>query len=152
MDNTNKNYKQIIKEIAPCGIDCSRCVSYIDGDIAKLCQSLLDHLSGFEKMAGMMKNFEPLFNNYENFIALLTHFSKASCPGCRNGAIGNTMCAAKDCHKTEQVDFCFQCPHYPCTKNHFNDKLHHKWLANNNAMKENGVEAFYTKQKSLPRY
>lgn len=152
MNNTTKDYQQIIKELAPCGLDCSRCVSYANGEIAALSASLLEKLSGFEKMAAVMKNFEPLFNNYEDFTALLVHFSKASCQGCRNGAVCNNMCAAKECHKTEHVNFCFECPHYPCDKNHFNDQLKQKWLSNNDSMKKDGVEAFYIQQKSQSRY
>ncbi|GEM_PF-5382661 len=35
------DYQAILKELAPCGLDCSRCASYNQGEIKKLITRLL---------------------------------------------------------------------------------------------------------------
>ncbi len=146
------SYEKAVKELAPCGIDCSRCVAYEDGDIIKLSKDLKERLVNFEKMAKRMETFIPVFKDYEGFINVLAHFSEGECQGCRNGEVLNMACAAKDCHKIEKVDFCFQCRNYPCSNNRHNEDLYNKWKNNNDQMRDNGVETFYNGQKKKTRY
>ncbi|WP_432409567.1 DUF3795 domain-containing protein [Wukongibacter sp. M2B1] len=146
------SYEMAVKELAPCGIDCSRCVAYENGDIVNLSKELKEKLINFEKFAKKMEKLVPAFKDYEGFINILDHFSKGKCHGCRNGDALNTACATKDCHKIEKVDFCFQCGNYPCSNNSYNDDLYDKWKSNNDKMKNNGVEVFYDSQKKRTRY
>lgn len=146
------SYERAVKELAPCGIDCSRCVAYKEGEVVKLSYQLIEKLINFERMAKKMESFVPAFKDYDSFLNVLEHFSKGQCAGCRYGEAMNPACAAKDCHKDEQVDFCFQCNQYPCTNNNFNEDIYNKWKGNNDLMKEEGIEAFYIKQKEKTRY
>jgi len=146
------SYEKAVKDLAPCGIDCSRCVAYEDGDVVKLSKELMEKLTNYEKMAKRMEDFVPVFKNYDGFLSVLEHFSNGKCPGCRNGEALNMACAARTCHKEQKVDFCFQCESYPCAKNKYNEMLHKKWTSNNDTMKTRGVEAFYDEQKKKPRY
>lgn len=146
------SYEQAVKELAPCGIDCSRCVSYKQGEIVRLSMELTERLVNFENLAAKMKGAVPAFANYQQFVDVLEYLTKGNCPGCRYGDALNCACAAKDCHKTEKVDFCFQCPHYPCTKNSYNEALQIKWKHNNDLMKDKGIEHFYVEQKQKTRY
>lgn len=146
------SYEKAVKELAPCGIDCSRCVAYEDGDIVKLSKDLKERLANFEKMAKRMEKFVPVFKDYEGFVSILNHFSEGKCQGCRNGEALNMACAAKDCHKVEKVDFCFQCGSYPCSNNKYNEDLYNKWKNNNDQMRNKGIEVFYKEQMTKPRY
>lgn len=145
------SYEQAVKELSPCGLDCSRCVSYKEGKIVKLSQELIKQLTGFERMANLFKNAVPVFQNYTHFLEILKQLSTGSCPGCRYGDSA-CNCKAKDCHKDQKVDFCFQCSQYPCTQENVNEKLYGIWKSNNNFMKDKGVEDFYIGQKQKPRY
>ena len=62
------------------------------------------------------------------------------------------FCAARTCFAEKGVDFCFQCDEYPCSRNSYPDLLARKWRANNERMKEVGVEAFYEESLQHPRY
>ncbi|MCL6559782.1 MAG: DUF3795 domain-containing protein [Firmicutes bacterium] len=41
----------ILKGLAPCGLDCSRCARYKDGEVRGLATELIERLEGFEKVA-----------------------------------------------------------------------------------------------------
>lgn len=144
--------EQVIKEFAPCGIDCSRCASFKDGEIVSHSKALQNALTQFENMAERTKGFVPVMNHYIEFAAVLDHFTKGSCLGCRVSDSPNAMCAAKTCHKEKGVAFCFQCDSFPCERNTYNPELREKWLNNNNAMKTDGLIEYYKGCKSKPRY
>lgn len=144
--------KEIIKRLAPCGIDCGRCVYYGEGDIKKLSVELLDKLGSYDKVAEKVADFNPLFKEYPAFKGILEFFSQGSCLGCREGQCVFPSCEAKNCHKEKAVDFCFQCNEYPCNRNGYDDRLKKKWLDNNDRMKAVGVEQFYKEQLAKPRY
>lgn len=146
------SYEKAVKEFAPCGIECARCVAFKDGEVVKLSSALKEHLINFENMASIYKDSVPVFKDYNVFTEILDYFSKGNCPGCRYGDACNTSCTARTCHKEKNVDFCYQCDEYPCSKNNYNENLYNKWKSNNDMMKEIGVEAFYNERKSKPRY
>lgn len=146
------SYEKALKELAPCGIDCSRCVSYEQGDVVRLSKELNEKLTNFEHMAKRIEDFAPIFKDYDKFLSILQHFSQGKCPGCRYGETPNMSCITKNCHKEKEVDFCFQCQEYPCTKNNYNENLYSKWKNNNDMMKKYGVEVFYNDQKKKSRY
>jgi len=146
------SYEQAVKELAPCGVDCSRCVSYDKGEIVTLSVALKESLVNFEHMAQKMKNFVPVLNDYEQFMSVLEHFANGHCPGCRPSDNPECKCNISSCHKTQNVNFCFECSEYPCSPKTYNESLTKKWEQNNNLMKTIGVDAFYNEQKQKPRY
>lgn len=146
------DYEKAVKDLAPCGIDCSRCVAYRDGEIVNLSKALKEKLVNFETMAKKMESFAPIFKDYASFLSILDHFTKGNCVGCRNEDTFNMSCSAKSCHKDEGVEFCFQCDKYPCAENNYNDELHKKWRNNNDLMKEIGVVDFLIQSKDKSRY
>ncbi|HNX60368.1 MAG TPA: DUF3795 domain-containing protein [Spirochaetota bacterium] len=146
------DYKDIVSELAPCGIDCSRCVFSAHGSIRKNAGELLESLSGFEKMAKFFAAENPALAGYDSFMAVLEFLRSGECQGCRTGAGCYDGCEARNCAKTGKVDFCFECDSFPCDRNKFNPQLAEKWKTNNLAMKKSGVESFYTEQKKKPRY
>lgn len=146
------NYKQAVKELAPCGNDCSRCASYENSKIVLLSKELNENLENFENMVGKIKDFMPIFNYYEQFLSILKHFSKGSCPGCRFSNKPEGQCNINTCHKKEKVNFCFECKKYPCNPTTYNEAVSKLWQQNNDAMKNNGVDKFYIEQKGKTRY
>ncbi|NMM62546.1 DUF3795 domain-containing protein [Clostridium sp. P21] len=146
------NYEQAVKDLAPCGNDCSRCASYENSKIVKLSKELNESLENFENMAKKTKDFMPIFNHYEEFLAILRHFSKGSCPGCRFSDKPTCQCSINTCHKKEKVNFCFECSKYPCNPTTYNESLSRVWKENNDNMKNKGVDTFYAAQKEKPRY
>lgn len=146
------NMETIVQELGPCGLDCSRCVQYQSGKVQKLSKELSLALGNFARRAEKMSAFAPVFKEYAAFEKILEFFTEASCRGCRQGDSKYPQCAAKDCIRTKQVDFCFQCAEFPCKRNSYPEELEKRWLANNQYMKDSGIEAFYHEQKKKPRY
>jgi len=146
------NYEQALNDLAPCGKDCSRCAYYEKGKIVLLSKELNENLINFESMAEKAKDFMPIFNYYEQFSAILKHLSNGNCPGCRFSDKPTCQCSINVCHKTENVDFCFECPKYPCTPTTYNEAITKAWKENNDTMKKIGVDNFYIAQKEKPRY
>lgn len=145
-------YGAILQELAPCGIDCSRCAACEKGEIKRLSVMLDNSLASFEKVAEKMARFVPALAGYPQFKEVLEFFARAGCPGCRAGGGQNPHCAARNCFREKGVDFCFQCGEFPCSKNDYDHQLAEKWLQSNNRMKEAGVEKFYLEQRARPRY
>lgn len=145
-------YNEVVQKLAVCGLDCSRCADYQDGEIKKLSAKLLNLLGGYNRLAKLKSTINPAFKEYSKFKELLEAFANVSCGGCRSENIKCPIdCYAQTCHKDKEVDFCFQCDEFPCDKQ-FEGKLRERWIANNQRMKEIGVVNFYIEQSKLPRY
>lgn len=145
-------YNQVVQKIAACGLDCSRCADYEDGEVKSLSARLGELLNGYERLVKIKSKTNPAFEGYPQFKEILNIFAQAACSGCRSDNIKCPItCYAKTCHKEKKVDFCFQCNEYPCDRQ-FEGKLRERWIEKNNRMKEIGVENFYIEQSKLPRY
>ncbi|GBF32955.1 hypothetical protein DCCM_2052 [Desulfocucumis palustris] len=146
-------YNEVLKHLAPCGLDCGRCADYENGEIKQLSAKLLQAMgNNYGRVAKMKSGENIVFNNYRHFEEILTSFSLASCSGCRGEKnLCPIECAAKTCHKEKGVDFCFQCSEYPCQKQ-FSGRLRERWININNRMKEIGAVEYYFEQVQLPRY
>lgn len=148
----NIDKEAILIDLAPCGIDCSRCAVYKGGVIQESSILLKEALTNFEKKAEAFSGMVPAFRNYKDFTKILDFFTNASCRGCRNGDSKNPSCSIKTCFREKGVDFCFECEDFPCNRNNFNDELYKKWIRINNTMKDIGVETYYKDSKYKPRY
>jgi len=145
-------YPDIIKLLAPCGLNCGKCQAFREGDIRKNALELKRLLGSFDTYAERFSAFLPVFRNYPAFRELLNHFSEANCKGCRQGDCKYPNCGVPACYKDQGVDFCFQCQEFPCDKTNFDPNLKQRWISMNTRMKEVGVEAFFEETKDLPRY
>lgn len=145
-------YQQILGRLAPCGIDCQRCVMCADGVIQRSATELSAALEGFEKMAPRMAAHAPALTGYRRFADVLDLFAGAGCTGCRAGGSNLPFCAARRCFKEQGVDFCFQCDEYPCTRNDYPESFEERWRAGNDRMREVGVEEYYRETLRKPRY
>jgi hypothetical protein len=145
-------YGEIKKNLAPCGLNCAKCMAYAEGDIKRHAAELRRLLGGFDTYAERFSKFAPVFSGYAAFKELLAHFAGGSCRGCRSGDCLFPNCGVGPCSRAKGVDFCFQCGEFPCEKSNFDPNLKERWIKMNTRMKEIGVEAYYEETKELPRY
>lgn len=145
-------YKDILHEIAPCGLYCSKCFANSEGEIRSTSIILQSLLGSFDIYAERFSSFLPVFKNYSHFKTLLTYLTEENCLGCRKGSCLYPDCGVRDCYKAKNIDYCFQCDEFPCQKTNFDTHLEQRWKQINIRMKEIGIEAYYQETKDLPRY
>jgi len=145
-------YDEILEILAPCGLNCRKCLAYHEGEIKLFSTKLKELLGSFDKYAVRFSKFLPVFKNYDSFKELLAFLIQGDCQGCRNGTCKYPNCGVFSCYKHKGVDFCFQCDEFPCEKTNFDADLKQRWLKMNNRMKEVGIESFFEEAKDLPRY
>lgn len=145
----------IKNKLAPCGLDCSKCYAFIDGDIKNLSNRLKISLGDFdiyaERFAELING--DIFKKYPDFKELLNYFASADCNGCRNEKCKIFKdCKVRDCFEKKGVDFCFQCSEFPCNNTGFDEHLQKRSIDINIRMREIGVEKYYDEIKDKPRY
>ena len=145
-------YEEILGRLAPCGLDCQRCVMCADGVVQRSASELSAALEGFDSMAARMADHVPALGGYQQFKQVLDVFCDASCTGCRGGGSSLSFCAARSCFKQQGVDFCFQCGDYPCGRNDYPESFESQWRTVNDRMREVGVEEYYRESLQSPRY
>jgi hypothetical protein len=145
-------YEEILDRLAPCGLDCSRCVMRVGGVIQETAEELVEALEGFENMAARVAERVPALAGYKQFHEVLHLMAGASCVGCRAGGSTFPFCAARTCFRGQEVDYCFQCAEYPCGRNQFPENFEQRWRQINERMREVGVEQYYQESLLKPRY
>ncbi|MDR2892662.1 MAG: DUF3795 domain-containing protein [Deltaproteobacteria bacterium] len=149
--------EETLSRLSPCGLFCGKCFAFKGGDISELSAKLSAALGNFEPYAARFVTVldEPLFADYPAFKALLDYFAQAKCGGCRKEgkcALLKT-CKVVNCVRDKQVDFCFQCPNFPCNDTGFDENLNKRSIENNRKIQEMGVEAYYEEMnKKKSRY
>jgi hypothetical protein len=145
-------YEDILRELAPCGLSCRKCMAYREGDIRRTSEELQRLLGSFDRYAERFSGFLPVFGNYPAFKELLAHFTQADCAGCRSGQCKYPNCTVMKCHHEKGVDFCGQCDEFPCDKTTFDPDLKRRWIEMGTRIREIGVEGYCEQTKDLPRY
>ncbi len=147
------DYATILLRLAPCGLDCSRCLYFGTGNTKRFAAGLRQELEGFEKVAPMLaRGAAPVLAGYDTFKSILDHLAGGECIGCRDGAVCFESCIARSCCKEKSVDFCFQCTEFPCEKNHYPESMERRWRTFGARMREVGVERFCEESLRRPRY
>jgi hypothetical protein len=146
--------EKLLQELAPCGLDCGRCVRYRQGSVAKAARELAGGLEGFGAVAASRYAVRyPELAGFPQFEAVLGFLAAADCPGCRNDASKCwPECTAKNCHREKGVDFCADCDAFPCERNQFPEMFKSRWLTVNRRIQEIGAGAYYLEQLKKPRY
>jgi len=147
--------QQIKDSIAPCGLSCETCFAHVDGDIRRYSLKLKEKLGNFDLYA---KRFEtlldnPIFAKYPDFKDMLNYFASENCKGCRNEQCKLfKSCGVRGCQQEKQIDYCYQCDEFPCKKTNFDESLYKSWVLINEKIKKTGIEQYYEKIKTRPRY
>ena len=82
---------------------------------------------------------------------------EAGCGGCRNGEHNGCSirgCFLLECVKEHEVDFCGECPEFPCDKVHsiFEEEVYLQWLEGGKRIREAGAEQFWEERRHVPHY
>jgi len=145
-------YDDIVKVLAPCGLNCGKCMAYSEGEIKKHSMQLKELLGSFDDYARRFSGFWPVFEKYPQFKDVLEYFTRGSCRGCRSGDCKYPGCGVAACFRDKEFGFCFQCGEFPCEKSNLDENLKARWITMNMRMNEIGVEEYYEETKNLPRY
>lgn len=145
----------LISKFGPCGLLCEKCYAFENGPIHYHAKQLLENLGQFDNYAKRFVTLlnEPKFEKYQDFKEMLHLFASNNCKGCRQEQCHLfTNCKVRDCYKTKDIDYCFQCNCFPCNNTGFDDNLQNRWLTINRRIKEIGLENYYNEIKDKPRY
>jgi hypothetical protein len=149
------DYEFIKSRLAPCGLHCGKCFAFVDGDIKNYSNKLKNSLGNFDIYAERFVELinEPVFSKYPDFKDLLNFLSSVDCSGCRKEKCKIFKeCNVRICYEKQNVDFCFQCPNFPCDNTGFDRHLYKRSVDINMRMKDIGVENYYNEIKDKPRY
>ena len=116
------NKKEILNDLAPCGLSCRKCFAFKQGNIGK------------------------------HSLALKGYLSAPDCDGCRKGTCKWPDCEVQACFREKGVDFCFECDEFPCDKTNFDEHLKKRWIQMQERLKEIGIAAYYEENRDQPRY
>lgn len=150
---------KLLEYIAPCSLMCYTCSAYKKGAVCTLSQELAGYLEGvceFKEKHTAPENGEAL-EHYRIFEEELKRLGAAECDGCRSGA--HQVCSIRgcfimDCVKEHSVDFCGECPLFPCekVKEIFEEEVYRQWLEGNQRIRQSGAEAFWNQNKGKSHY
>ena len=152
---TGQKMEKIKASLAPCGLSCETCFAHVDGDIRKHSMKLKEKLGNFGVYAKRFETLigDPAFETYPQFKEMLDYLASGNCTGCRNEQCRLFKnCGVRPCHQEKGVDFCFQCDEFPCDHTHFDEHLYERWVKLNEIIQKTGIEAFYEKSRTRPRY
>lgn len=145
--------EQIKRHIAPCGLNCSKCLAFDGGEIQRLSRGLAEYLGpNFQGYADRLSAMNPALAKYGGFRELLDSFASGECSGCRGQECLFKACSVPACVREHKIDFCFECEEFPCRKHGMPETLAERWRKNNEIMREKGLEAFYEFVCNAPRY
>jgi hypothetical protein len=149
------DYEQIKASVSPCGLSCETCFAHVDGDIRRYSLKLKEKLGNFEPYAQRFETLmgNPIFKKYPDFKEVLDYLASENCKGCRNEQCKLFKdCGVRPCHQEKQVDFCYQCDEFPCKRTNFDERLNKIWVLINEKIKVTGLEQYYEKTRTRPRY
>lgn len=143
----------LLRRIAPCGLDCGRCLDNPESPIAFHARELRRELGGASRLAAFFaEGVDPVFAAYDDFERLLERLGRGGCRGCREGTCFFTACRVKDCVKERGVDFCFECERFDACDPGLPPGLAERWRDNNRRLREEGLARYALWLSGQPRY
>lgn len=143
----------IRSRLAPCGLSCGQCLAFAGGAIQVPSKQLKEALGdNFAEYAKRFEGMNPVFREYESFQNVLDFLATGSCQGCREHGCLFKDCKVPACVKEQGVDFCFECDEFPCDRHGMPAGLAERWQANNESMRDGGVESWFAGCECRHRY
>lgn len=141
--------------LAPCGLDCLKCYSHVEGPIGYHARRLQELLG--PNFALYAERFSRVgltrFDDYLQFKDVLSYLASPDCRGCRKGnGCKWPGCGVRKCLVERGIAFCYQCDEFPCRNTGFDPHLENRWVVMNVWMKEIGPERFLLETLDEPRY
>lgn len=152
MSNTDALKSEILETLAPCGLNCRKCIYNSNGEIRELSSRLKERLGNFAPYAERFSIGTPVLRGYKEFHDILDFMSEGDCRGCRHGGCKFPGCNVLSCTSGKGIDFCYQCSEFPCERSGLQGGLKERWIRMNSRMKESGVEGYYKDSMNEPRY
>lgn len=152
--NTRTCSKATKERLAPCGLHCGKCFAFTKGEIHEAAVKLQTYLGNFAPYAARFTvQLDPIFQKYPEFKAFLDYLAAAECGGCRKEKCKfYKNCKVRACAAEKKVDFCCQCPEFPCQHTGLDENLYKRHVAINQKIQEIGADAYYRQVKDTPRY
>lgn len=149
-----ENKTEVLRRVAPCGLHCGKCFAFTDGEIHQAAVQLRKYLGNFAPYAERFTvQLDPVFSKYAEFKEMLDYFADAECGGCRKEKCKfYKNCKVRQCSMDKGVEFCHQCPEFPCDHTGLDENLYKRHVAINQKIAEIGPEAYYEEIKDTPRY
>lgn len=146
--------EDIKKKLAPCGLHCGQCFAFRDSAIHQSAVQLKKYLGNFEPYAERFSTLlNPVFKNYPVFQEFLDYLVSSECGGCREEQCKfYKNCNVRRCAAQKDVDYCCQCPQFPCEETGLDENLYRRHVSINKKIREIGSAAYYEEIKDLPRY
>lgn len=143
----------IRSRLAPCGLSCGSCLAFKGSRIQRLSAALAEELGeNFSAYAERFAGMNPVFENYARFRELLDFMASGSCTGCREQGCLFKTCTVAACAGEHGVAYCFECDEFPCDRHGMPPGLAERWRANNEVMRDKGVETWYSGCMDRKRY
>ena len=103
------DYNEILRILAPCGLNCMKCVGHEEGRVRELAGELRELLGNFGPYAEKFSEKVPAFGKYPEFKEMLDLFADIDCAGCRGNESKHPLCIVARCTAEKGLEFCFQC-------------------------------------------
>lgn len=155
--------EDLLTFVAPCSLICYTCPACKDGAISQCSAKLCTYYEGYYDFndANIPVEYRGWLDDFKKFYTMLEHDTHSSCPTCRKypensrGCIEN--CVVRDCYKKKNVDYCAECPDFPCNKAkdffvQVNDKIAGDWIRGNERIKEIGIRQYFEEKKDVSHY
>ncbi|WP_461208500.1 DUF3795 domain-containing protein [Desulfocurvus sp. DL9XJH121] len=146
------NRRELLLQVASCGLDCGRCLNNPGSPVARHARSLRAALGRFGEMARGFADMDSVFAGYPDFERVLERLCSGGCSGCRAGSGLLPQCAVRDCVRGRGLDFCHECPEFPCDETGLPPSLLGLWRTNNQRLREVGFTAYLGELRAKPRY
>lgn len=137
--------------VAPCGQDCAMCLDNAGSPVSLHARDLWRALDDYGAMAGWRASHDEAFVDYVAFERVLARLAGGGCLGCRGGVCPSAGCAIRDCAEGRGVDFCYQCPEFPCDGAEMPEARRERWKRNNERIAVVGLAAYIAEMRGTPR-
>ncbi len=145
--------KDILKRVAPCGLNCGACLAFEGGPIQRSSRELTELLGpNFIHYSKRLSAMNPVLGKYPDFAEVLHFLAGGTCGGCRATGCLYSDCRVRLCVRERGVDFCHQCPDFPCSGTGYPPELLERWRDNNEKLRGMGLAAYHEMIRSKPRY
>lgn len=155
--------EKLLHYVAPCSLLCYTCPGLKDGVVAECASKLCRYFEGYYDFndANLPEKFRGMLDEFKVFHNRLERYSRRHCPGCRNNPGANTGCipgcVVPECVKAHGVDFCGDCPEFPCQKareffDTVNPVIGADWENGGQRIRDVGIDAYFEEKKDVSHY
>ena len=153
--------EELLRYVAPCSLMCYTCPAFQNGGIAKCASKLCKYFEGYYDFndANMPEEYRGWLSEFQSFYDRLARYTDRPCLGCRSDVKRGCIegCVVPDCIRQKGIDFCAECPEFPCEKGKkffagINNVIGKDWEAGSRRIAEVGIERYFEEKKDESHY